>query len=801
MNDTPLARRATARLSIRLPLPRPTPPLVFEAPRRRPARIQLYAGLWGRDSYANVCGALAAEAARRIDGLAIHNYIGGTVEAEDLAAFDNLDPSAPVGIFFGLPNHLPAGFHRHRVRIGVFACEADQVLPEWVDACNGLDLVAVPSRYCREVFVGCGVTAPVMVVPHGVHSCHVPVPGLRDPDRFVFYNTFRGRQVHKRKGYEELVRCFQRAFQGRDDVVLRIRAGHPGFLPRLAVPADHGGLVEFDERDDLTLAEAAAVYSSAHCVVHPSKAEGFGLVPMEAIACETPVLSSCHTGLADYLDADSALLLSPGAPIRAPRANFSVGRWRAIDEDDLVEKLRHAFEHRDELDSRARRIGPGFRDRHAWPRALGEFIQLVDAASDPAPFRERAGEFRDAAAIRHARKSAGVAATRPPDDPRPAAIAEIPFNSIVYSGWDYPRDGIGNHLRLLNGLVFKDPRITARGWEQLEGPYDPEPYSALRPFVQCQRPDLFRGCLYLDVIGFKGNEKTIEAQVARVAEARRRFDARTAIYLMWETDALWEPMLELVRAYDLVIVTSSLLDGYFDHHGVDFVKVPHPYSFDLGSGIASEREPGTPLTLGVSAGLWRRKNLLPLAERFAAVRGDDPSVRLRIHTRTRPFDDESRREASGLESLARAHANIEFLVASLSRAEYLKWMADLDVYCFLSSGEGYSVTPREALHLKRPVVLLDAHVHREFSHLPGVIRVAPGAPAPARPGFDFMQGGIGNEAGLDLDALDKVLGDIEARYLEASEKLGSNLNAVLAFHDPDRIRNRWFEVLDDHFHQ
>ena len=76
-----------------------------------------------------------------------------------------------------------------------------------------------------------------------------------------------------------------------------------------------------------------------------------------------------------------------------------------------------------------------------------------------------------------------------------------------------------------------------------------------------------------------------------------------------------------------------------------------------------------------------------------------------------------------LTALLASHKNIQLESRSLNREEYITWISSLDVYCFISSGEGYSVTPREALHLGVPTILLDAHIHSEFSHLPGIIKV------------------------------------------------------------------------------
>lgn len=52
------------------------------------------------------------------------------------------------------------------------------------------------------------------------------------------------------------------------------------------------------------------LYRSAHCMVYPSLFEGFGLPPVEAMACGTPVISSTRGALAEVV-ADAALTIDP----------------------------------------------------------------------------------------------------------------------------------------------------------------------------------------------------------------------------------------------------------------------------------------------------------------------------------------------------------------------------------------------------------------------------------------------------------------------------------------------------------
>ena len=789
-------RRAFHRFEFSLP----TSAAVSFARRPRPnARVQLYGALAGVDSYSNVFAAISAALGDEMpDLLAVCNYIEEAPEEPDLAPFTGLNPRAPVGIFLGFPTDTPPDFFLHGTRIGVFVCETDQILPEWVRACNRCHLIVVPSRHCRTAFLRSGVTTPVMVVPHGVHPEHRALDGRRPSDRFVFYNTFRGHLVAERKGYGELLRCFQAAFQGRDDIVLRLRAGDPRWLPAYPGWPDYGGLVEFDSPGALSLADAAAVYSEVHCTAHPSKGEGFGLVPLESIACETPVIAPATGGMADYLEEGNSILLAPGELIRAPRFAYLCGRYLAVDEEDLIDKLRHAVDHWEDERDKLRTAGAEVRRRHAWPKVLGPLVEIVRQALDggPAQFERLAASYLEPGECRRYFEEAGRRArTRVLATRAPQAAAPFGFRSIVYSGWDYPRDGVGRHLRLLDGLVFNLPDVRYKSFDERTASYSPELYDRLASYVHEQRPDLFQGCLYLDVVGLPGAGDVIRQQIDRVADMRERFGAATAIYLMWESDRLWAPMLELVKAYDLTIITSSLLEKQLTEEGIRHVRLPHPYPYAVHRPEPEARGRDGPLTIGISAGLWPRKNLALAAETFAAVLGGNPDFRLRIHTRTRPLEQAARDEHQRIEA-ACACGNIELEVRSLSTEEYLAWLDSLDMYCFISSGEGWSVTPREALHRGKPVILLDAHVHREFSHLPGVIRVAPGPPQAARAGFHWLHGDIGQEAGVDLEALEAVFFGLRPFWERARSELLAGFSEVLAHHDVRAVQRRWLRALE-----
>ena len=59
-----------------------------------------------------------------------------------------------------------------------------------------------------------------------------------------------------------------------------------------------------------SLAEMALYYNGARLLVYPSLYEGFGLPPLEAMACGCPVLTSNNSSLQEIFK-DAALLVDP----------------------------------------------------------------------------------------------------------------------------------------------------------------------------------------------------------------------------------------------------------------------------------------------------------------------------------------------------------------------------------------------------------------------------------------------------------------------------------------------------------
>ena len=66
------------------------------------------------------------------------------------------------------------------------------------------------------------------------------------------------------------------------------------------------------------------LYNAARCLVHPAFYEGFGLTPLEAMACGTPVIVSNVSSLPEVVG-DAALLVDPQHD-----EEITVALWRLL---------------------------------------------------------------------------------------------------------------------------------------------------------------------------------------------------------------------------------------------------------------------------------------------------------------------------------------------------------------------------------------------------------------------------------------------------------------------------------------
>jgi glycosyltransferase involved in cell wall biosynthesis len=263
-------------------------------------------------------------------------------------------------LLFGFPTHVKEITPNFERFVGYHVCDVDKIPELWVEIMNQEAHVLTPSAWCKQVFEQRGVSTPISIVPHGINPSAFCLPPRKYPRQRVF--TFRHftSSSGERKGTVELIRAFKRAFRETDPVILVIHGG--GIT-------DEDYRIYVSNEGPLPSTRQAERYWTTDVLVQPSRAEGFGMQPLEALACGTPVISTRCTGHEQWWDGEIPGLVKVFTDGFQP-CKPGDGMAPTIDEDHLVYVLRGTWHDHARLKHAALRNSCVIRRHCAWDRQL-----------------------------------------------------------------------------------------------------------------------------------------------------------------------------------------------------------------------------------------------------------------------------------------------------------------------------------------------------------------------------------------------------------------------------------------------
>jgi glycosyltransferase involved in cell wall biosynthesis len=318
-------------------------------------RVDIYGLFHHTSGWGTHCRSFAAALAREhaVRAVAWDHDPRTTHLPDSDVPFATPDPSADVAICAGPLDrtHEVAG----RYRIAFFAWETTRIASRHYAALQGFDEIWAPSRWGRDVLVANGFAPDrVHVVPEGV-ATDLFTPAARPPEgRFRFLCVGKWEE---RKGIAGLVRCFSTTFAADEDVELVLHAHNPylpGFdleqtLATLGLGAEHRPAI----RPSMPLdgPALAALYRDCHAFVLPTRAEGWGLPILEAMASGLPTIATDYSAQRDYLNERNGFPIRVGAMIPVDDAFFygvgeALGDWAEPDWGHLSETMRFVSDNR-----------------------------------------------------------------------------------------------------------------------------------------------------------------------------------------------------------------------------------------------------------------------------------------------------------------------------------------------------------------------------------------------------------------------------------------------------------------------
>ena len=276
-------------------------------------------------------------------------------------------PHAPLILHVNAPVlplallRLPRALMRDRRIIASWAWELPVVPPEWRAAAPLVHEIWVPSRFTAA--------AIEPLKPHRVHvvppalALAPPQPSALDRAGFglpehavIVLVSFNLASSFARKNPLGAIAAFRQAFGDRDNRVLILKICHADHAPedfariKQAARAPNIRVItgEMSGPDRHALTAAADIVLSLH------RAEGFGLVPAEAMLLGKPVVATGWSGNRDFMDVGNAALVGCRLiPAEDDRGVYRNALWA---DPDIAEAASHLRRLADAPEER-RRLG------------------------------------------------------------------------------------------------------------------------------------------------------------------------------------------------------------------------------------------------------------------------------------------------------------------------------------------------------------------------------------------------------------------------------------------------------------
>jgi len=269
---------------------------------------------------------------------------------------------APV-IWLTLPSNVK--FIPHRVNINVTTFESDRICSDWVMVGRALDLTIVTNNFLKEVWVNSGVPEEkVEVLEEGVDL------ELFRPDVKTFELFYRGKPIREifehrfmlvaelshRKNVRDAIIAFKKAFSGRKDVCLILKASYMNIEKDIdyflsGIDLKDVNVFIFDQALSYDL--IPQFLQNATCYFSLSCGEGWDLNCVNFGVMKKPVIVPYHTAYKHYLNEDRGFLIKKYKATPAKQYNlldklFEGSNWFRPDIDESVDVLRYFVKCREE---------------------------------------------------------------------------------------------------------------------------------------------------------------------------------------------------------------------------------------------------------------------------------------------------------------------------------------------------------------------------------------------------------------------------------------------------------------------
>lgn len=276
-----------------------------------------------------------------------------------------------VALWCSTPGHARGWFNGQYTALGTM-WEAQRLPESYREYLHNFDMVIVPSQQNLELFGQYHDNVQLALL--GVDADEwFYVPRQEPTSEFRFMCAGSG----ARKGVDLTVKAFQKVFKTwpkdgpTPTLILKNPKGEDYHGDRIQMVAGH--LTDEDEQ---------ALYASVHCYVQPSRGEGFGLQPLQAMAQGIPTILTDAHGHAGFAHLGYGLGWRPESS--AYFIYGDAGDWWEPSFDDLCEQMEYVYSNWDRAEDKGYAAAQEVARRFTWRNVADRYVELLgDEMSKP----------------------------------------------------------------------------------------------------------------------------------------------------------------------------------------------------------------------------------------------------------------------------------------------------------------------------------------------------------------------------------------------------------------------------------
>lgn len=263
-------------------------------------------------------------------------------------------------------------FYDNQYKIQGTHLEATRVWSHWIDAMNSVDEIWVGNYFAQDAVINSGITTPTYVFEMGIDDMWKPHRrGQNGKIRFLHLDSGSPR---KRADMTQL--AFSKAFGNRNDVSLTMKyhghEGSSGFGLSSFMSAPHENISYIYET--MSQEDVIKLYNTHDVLLYPSEGEGFGFIPLQALATGMPVISTGRWCSYEDLLGRNIIESKLG---KTEHTGYDHGEVVLPEIDSLIYLMRRVVDNFDDEVNYYFNQAPSVYNRYNWQTRCDAFLKSV----------------------------------------------------------------------------------------------------------------------------------------------------------------------------------------------------------------------------------------------------------------------------------------------------------------------------------------------------------------------------------------------------------------------------------------